>query len=216
MAHRQYTATRRAGIAISVAMLLAWLCACLPPGALASPRAARGQSPVTTDAIVLPPGVAVKTARYALPALTLRNASGQPVDLDQLFAEPRPVIVNFIFTSCPEVCPVMTGTQLQLQRRLRDGVAAPRFVSITLDPDQDSPTVLADYASRFGADWTFLTGSRADVMRTLQAFDAWRGNKMNHSAVTLMRRSPDQPWTRVEGLAPVGLLADLWHSLGRR
>ena len=228
MAHRQNTAARCIGIAAPLAMLLAWLCACLPPGALASPRVARGQSPANaaaiarqeqptdTAAIPVPNGVVVKTVHYTLPALTLADAHGQPVDLAGLFAKPDPVIVNFIFTSCPEICPVMTGTQLQLQRRLGGDTAAPRFVSITLDPEQDSPAVLAEYASRFGADWTFLTGRRTDVMRTLQAFDAWRGNKMNHAAVTLMRHSPDQPWTRVEGLAPVSLLADLWRSLDRR
>ena len=138
------------------------------------------------------------------------------MNLRRLFAEPRPLVVNFIFTSCPEICPVMTGTQLQLQRRLRDERAAPQFVSITLDPDQDKPEILAEYAARFGADWLFLTGDRAAIQQTLQAFDAWRGNKMNHAAVTLMRHSPDEPWTRVEGLASAGLLADLWHGAAHR
>lgn len=206
MVHRQNTFSPRWHTApIVVLVLLAWLGTCLPAVAdSATPRAAGP---------VLPEGVTLSTARYPVPALKLRDATGQAVELPRLFSEPGPLVVNFIFTSCPEICPVMTGTQIQLQRRLRGTKNAPRFVSITLDPEQDTPTVLAEYAARFGADWVFLTGSRSEVLQTLQAFDAWRGNKMNHAAVTLMRAGPGDPWTRIEGLAPVGTLAEIWRSV---
>lgn len=196
-------------------LLLAWLCACLSPGAGANPRLAR-ELPSSSQELPLPEGVSVSTVRYAVPALTLRDATGHAVDLKQLFQEPGPVVVNFIFTSCPEICPVMTGTQLQLQRRLRDKRNPPRFISITLDPEQDTPTVLADYATRFGAEWMFLTGRRDDILKTLQAFGAWRGNKMNHAAVTLMRSGPEEPWTRIEGLAPVGTMVAVWQKVARQ
>lgn len=183
--------------------VLGW---CLPPGVSAAPRVARET----------PAGLKSTQAFYRLPAVKLQDEAGKAVDLRQLFATPRPMIVNFIFTSCPEICPVMTGTQIQVQRQLHDDPAHPLFVSITLDPDQDTPEVLADYAQRFGADWKFLTGSRSDVLQTLQAFDVWRGNKMNHAAVTLMRRHPRDAWTRLEGLAPAAALVQAWHDTGSR
>ena len=154
----------------------------------------------------------MSNVRYAVPALTLRDRTGKAVEIQSLFSAPGPLVVNFIFTSCPEICPVMTAAQLQLQRLLARDPGTPRFVSITLDPEEDTPEVLADYAQRFGADWLFLTGSRSDVMSALQAFDVWRGNKMNHAAVTLMRRDSRESWIRVEGLASAKTLASIWRE----
>ena len=74
----------------------------------------------------------------------------------------------------------MTATMLQMQRKLDDTASKPLFVSISIDPDFDTAARLGAYADRFGADWTFLTGERADVLDVLRAFSAWRGNKSNH------------------------------------
>lgn len=207
MIHRQHTAhpSQPGAALLLAALLLGGLGWCFPPGTMAAPRVAREA----------PAGLKLSEATYRLPAVKLQDEAGRRVELQQLFATQRPMIVNFIFTSCPEICPVMTGTQLQLQRQLHDDPANPLFVSITLDPDQDTPAVLADYAERFGADWRFLTGGRNEVLQTLQAFDVWRGNKMNHAAVTLMRRHPSDAWTRVEGLAPASALASVWRDTGK-
>jgi protein SCO1 len=207
MTHRQTTARSAfsAAALLVAGLLLGSASWCLPPRVMAAPRTVENA----------PAGLNLSEATYRLPAVKLQDEAGRKVDLQQLFATRRPMIVNFIFTSCPEICPVMTGTQLQLQRQLRDDPTNPLFVSITLDPDQDTPEVLAEYAERFGANWKFLTGGRAEVLQTLQAFDAWRGNKMNHAAVTLLRRNPGAPWTRVEGLAPASALASVWRDMGQ-
>ena len=89
----------------------------------------------------------------------------------------------------------------------------PLFVSISVDPDFDSPAILKSYAARFGADWTFLTGSRNDVLGVLGGFDAWRGSKANHAAITLMRGAKATEWTRVEGLASAQQLASTWSDV---
>lgn len=206
MTHCQHTARPSSRlIALWVVQFALLGCGwCFPPGVVAAPRVE--QAP--------PPGPVIRQEVYRLPPVKLRDETGQAVALAEWFAGPRPLIVNFIFTSCPEICPVMTGTQLQLQRLLRHDPARPLFVSITLDPDQDTPEVLAEYAQRFGADWKFLTGGRAEVLQTLQAFDVWRGNKMNHAAVTLMRRRPGAPWTRIEGLTSAAALAQVWRETG--
>lgn len=158
--------------------------------------------------------VSVTDARYDVPDVDMRDAEGHRVALRDLLSDDRPVALNFIFTSCTTVCPVMTASFLQMQRTMRtERIAPPRFVSISIDPDFDTGPVLSAYAQRFGADWTFLTGSEADVERVLRAFDAYRGGKANHSAVTLLHAARGRTWTRIEGLAPSEHLVSLWKSL---
>lgn len=84
------------------------------------------------------------------------------------------VVLNFIFTTCTDVCPVFTANLAQLQRTLKDQAASKVFlVSITTDPEVDSPKVLKAYAQRYGADfqnWAFLTGSEAQLKPVWKGF----------------------------------------------
>lgn len=77
-------------------------------------------------------------------------------------------IADLIFTSCPSICPLMSTKMANLSRRVtQDDV---RFVSISVDPEVDTPEVMRRYASRYGADldrWIFLTGSVDDVRRVI-------------------------------------------------
>ncbi len=154
----------------------------------------------------------VDHAAYDIPDVVLRDEQGRPVRVRELLGGDRPVAVNFIFTSCTTICPVMTATFLQLQHELADQPNRPLFVSISIDPDFDTSVTLNAYAQKFGADWTFLTGDRTDVLSVLQSFAAWRGNKNNHAAITLFRGASGGHWIRVEGLASAQQLAALWRD----
>lgn len=71
-------------------------------------------------------------------------------------------IADFIFTRCGGPCPLMSSRMAQLQKALKS-VQNVRFVSFSVDPEHDSPQVLAEYAKRYDADenrWFFLTGDR--------------------------------------------------------
>jgi len=160
------------------------------------------------------PSVAnVVRADYSLPDLELVDSNGRTVRLHDVLNEQKPVIVNFIFTTCTTICPVITATTLQLQKEFGEGDIIPQFVTISIDPDYDSAEVMRAYAKKYGADWTFLTGSPANIMTTLQAFDAYRGNKVNHFALNIMRPAGDEQWTRVEGLTSAAELARVWRNI---
>jgi protein SCO1/2 len=79
------------------------------------------------------------------------------------------VVGNFIFTTCTDICPLLTGTMAQLQSRLdQAGLLGSKamLISISVDPQRDTPEALAEYAERFGADyakWRFLTGDAAQI-----------------------------------------------------
>lgn len=98
------------------------------------------------------------------PEFSLIGQDAQPRSHELL--EGHYTIVDFIFTYCPMACPAMTGRMAQMQDTLKDtGV---RFASFTLDPANDTPEKLRDYATAHGADlatWTFLTGDRDAIWR---------------------------------------------------
>jgi len=101
-----------------------------------------------------------------LPDATFHDQTGQEVSLSTLRG--RPAIVNFVFTRCPDRCPVFTARFANLQRSLKDRDV--QYVSISVDPEYDTPAVLADYATRYEADssrWHFLTGSLEPVQRSV-------------------------------------------------
>jgi protein SCO1/2 len=158
------------------------------------------------------PKAHVHRLTYQVPDIDLVNEAGLSTNLQDLLASDQPVAINFIFTSCTTICPVMTATMLQLQKQLETDAIRPNYVSISIDPDYDSATVMKAYAARYGADWTFLTGPSENIMAALKSFDAYRGNKVNHFALTLMRAANDDQWTRVEGLTSAEELARIWRE----
>jgi protein SCO1/2 len=92
-----------------------------------------------------------------VPDFSLVDQDDQPVTLETF--KGKPWVATFIFTRCAGPCPVITGKMAALQRTIR----APglRFVSVSVDPEYDTPPVLKAYAKKFGADesrWRFLTG----------------------------------------------------------
>jgi protein SCO1/2 len=77
------------------------------------------------------------------------------------------------------------------------------FVSISIDPENDTPAKLTEYGKKFdaGSHWDFYTGTMENSLAIQKAFDAYRGDKMNHTSVIFMRAAPNKPWLRLEGFA---------------
>lgn len=145
----------------------------------------------------------VTDADYTVPAVQLLNASGQSLPLQDLLDSDEPIALNFIFTTCTTICPVMTATFLQMQRELGSDAERVQLVSISIDPEYDRPDVLATYIKQFQADtnWTFLTGETNDIVSVLRGFDAYTGSKMSHRPITLLKRPDEASWVRIDGLA---------------
>ena len=113
---------------------------------------------------------------FPVPDMTLVNEAGKSVPLATM--KGHVTVYDFIFTSCTGTCPIMTNNMRVLTRRV-DKDASVRFVSISVDPTRDTPGVLAEYAKRMRNDprWTFLTGSRADIVRlSVQGFKLAAGD----------------------------------------
>ena len=106
------------------------------------------------------------------PAFSLVDQAGRPLALSDLAG--LGLLVDFIYTLCTGPCPILTSTHIAAQRMLDPFVRErTRFVSITLDPEHDSPEVLAAHAKARGVDlehWSFLTGPPDEVQAVVRSF----------------------------------------------
>jgi protein SCO1/2 len=104
------------------------------------------------------------------------------------------VLVTFIFTTCPDVCPLFSAKfatiQRQLQEKKRDDYV---LLSITTDPERDTPAALKGYAQQYKADfghWWFLTGSREELTRVWKTFGVnvrkSTNGQIQHTALTTL------------------------------
>jgi protein SCO1/2 len=94
-----------------------------------------------------------------LPPFTLTDQRGQPFGTRDLAG--KVWVADFIFTSCQEACPLLSQKMAELGRRARHLGPDFHLVSISVDPQRDTPARLAEYAARYGASplgWSFLTG----------------------------------------------------------
>jgi protein SCO1 len=126
------------------------------------------------------------------PPFTLTSQEGKPVALADLRG--KVLAVTFIYTGCPDICPLVTQKMVDVQNALGAEFGQKiDFVSITLDPEHDTPAVLKDYAQSWGAKpngWMFLTGSPAavrDVTRRYGVFFAKKADgSVDHTQLTTL------------------------------
>lgn len=140
---------------------------------------------------------------YKIPSVNVVLQDGQKTQLSAVLDQGRPVIVNFIFTTCNAICPIMTAILSKVHATIGSSSPDLRFVSISIDPEHDTPAMLAEYAKKFkaGSNWQFLTGELTELQLIQRAFDAYRGDKMNHTSLTLIRAAKSSSWVRIEGVA---------------
>jgi cytochrome oxidase Cu insertion factor (SCO1/SenC/PrrC family) len=100
------------------------------------------------------------------PNVPLITQDGKSVLFFDDLIKDRIVSINFIYTSCEDSCPLETAQLVQVQRILGDRLGKDIFFySITIDPENDTPSVLKEYKKKFGARWTFLTGKNSDIIK---------------------------------------------------
>ena len=122
------------------------------------------------------PGGYAPPVRKARPALTQRephliDQRGDRFTLSSLRGEP--LIVTFVSAHCTDACPLINAQFAQAAQRIEHDRLAARLLTITLDPEHDSPQTMRELAQRFDADprhWLVAGGSRSDVHAVMRAF----------------------------------------------
>lgn len=157
--------------------------------------------------------------KYAVPAVTLVNQDGRRVDLRSLLNSRKVVMVDFIFTTCTTICPVLSAGFASFQKRIGPEAEDVQLVSISIDPEHDTPQRMKDYLKRFngGPGWDFLTGKTADIGKVLVAFQAnTSANKIYHLPLALLHSTDNGTWVRIHGLIGTSdLLAEYRELIGR-
>lgn len=138
---------------------------------------------------------------YKVPAISLVRQDGKKVSFPSELDDGRPVILQFMYTSCTTICPVTTQTFSQIQEKLGKDRNKLHMLSISIDPEYDTPLRLDTLAKKLGAgsQWQFYSGTLDASVAMQKAFDTFRGDKMNHIPVTYLRSAPGKPWVRLEG-----------------
>ena len=140
--------------------------------------------------------------KYIVPDVVLVNQNGAKVRLKDHLQTDKPVVLDFIFGTCTTICPILSAGYVNLQHKVGPDSQAVRLVSISIDPEHDTPKIMKEYLKRYRAKpgWDFLTGSREDIDKVMSAFGAYVQNKMSHYPLTLVRSPKDGSWIRLFGL----------------
>ncbi len=137
-----------------------------------------------------------------LPAVSLLDQNGNRVSLASF--KGKPVLIDFVYTSCPGPCSVLTSKLVSVAQDLGPRLGKQvQMISITLDPERDSPKVLKEYAWRLGADrpgWKFLTGTPQEIDQVLAPYKVRRMKEADGSVThmeTLFLLGPDGRQRRI-------------------
>lgn len=154
--------------------------------------------------------------KYTMPDVTLVNQDGKKVRLQDFVNTDKPVIVDFIFCTCTTICPVLSANLTNFQERLGPEASKVQLLSISIDPEHDTPKLMKEYLKRYRAKegWTYLTGTRAAIDQVLKAFSAPGSiDKMLHSPLLFLRDPASGQWVRIEGLIGTSILIEEYKKI---
>jgi len=134
----------------------------------------------------------------------LTNQQGQKVRFYSDLIAGKTVVINSFYSTCSGICPIMAGTFKQIQADLGDRLGRDVIlISVTVDPETDTPARLRDYAKSIGAKpgWIFVTGKRENVDAALGRLGLRAASKEDHTAVMIIGNEPKGLWKKAFGLA---------------
>ena len=184
----------------------------------------RPDTPAPTPQPSASPTEATTSENYSFSSMQIPNVrvldqNGKALDFYSDLVKGRNVAINFIFTTCTTVCPVLTATFRRVQTELANSQANVQLISVSVDPTVDTPERLRDFAEKFkaGPGWTFVTGDKTEIDSLLQRLGAGVGNKNDHTSMVLIGNDPADVWTRTYGLSsPTVLMKVITDTAARK
>ncbi len=169
-----------------------------------------GQKPKPLEPSSLQQPEPAASARARSPAekyfsdVELINQDGQKVRFYSDVLKNKVVVINTFFTTCTGVCPPINRTLERMQEALGDRLGKDAFlVSMSVDPDTDTPSKLKEYSRRFHArpGWIFLTGKKENVDWALYKLGQYVETKDGHTTIIIIGNEPKGLWKKAFGLA---------------
>lgn len=187
------------------------------PGQVSTPQTKPAAPPAPHDHSHM-----TKTAEKSSPAanyftdVELTNQDGKKVRFYSDVLKGKTVVVNAFFTTCTSVCPPMNRNMEKIQEVLGDRVGRDVFlVSITVDPEVDTPVRLKEYAKKFhaGPGWLFLTGKKENLDWALYKLGQYVEKKDDHKTIFIIGNEPTGLWKKAFGMANVAELIQVVESV---
>lgn len=166
--------------------------------------AAVAQDPHAGHKMPSAPAATASPAQNYFGEIPLVTQDGKEVRLYSDLLKGKIVIIDVIFTTCTGVCPVLSGTFAKIQDRLGDRLGKDvLLLSISVDPVNDTPAKLKEYAGRFKAKpgWYFLTGSKDNVDAALRKLGQYVEDKEAHQNLFILGNERTGLWKKAFGLA---------------
>ncbi len=126
--------------------------------------------------------------RASFPDIDLIDQRNESVPLRTVLESDNNVVFAFFFSHCVSVCTTITMSLKSLQPELPSDTL---IVMISIDPETDTPELLSSYAEKFKIDdsnWYLLTGEIREIVALQKEFEAYRGNKMNHTTSLFVKK----------------------------
>ena len=136
------------------------------------------------------------------PDLELRDQNNRVVRFSSDIVGDDIVVMDFAYTTCTTVCPVLTTILGQVQKEMGDRLGkGVTLVTLTVDPVRDTPQRLASYAQKHkaGEHWRWLTGDKSQVDQVLTAFGAYSANFADHPSLVMVGDGRSGNWYRFFG-----------------
>jgi len=172
--------------------------------------------------VTVAPGLISDTAAASIPRMPDIEAydqNGKQLRFYTDLVKGKTVAINFIFTSCTNICPPLTSTFRRVQQGLAEAASDARLITISVDPTTDTPEKLLVYAAKFKAEpgWTFVTGEKSEIDRLLKALGFAVADKNDHSPMILIGNDAAGYWTKAYGLSsPTSLVKMISEVAGRK
>lgn len=140
----------------------------------------------------------------------LANQHGRQVNFYADLIAGKITAVNFIFTNCTQVCPMLTAQFRALEKEAAArGIKDAQLVSVSVDPERDTAAALKRFASESQAGWTFLSGSEANVKKLLDTFHLPLQQRDGHTSRFVIVNGISGRWTSIDGFASVSEITKL-------
>lgn len=144
--------------------------------------------------------------------LPLVTGNGEQVRFYSDVLKDRIVVINFVFTHCQDACPLMTQKLRTAREMLDEGMRSKvYFVSISIDPERDTPAQLKAFAEKHKVDdanWVFLTGDRTNIEQIVKKLGQYTQDVEDHSTLVLAGNVRTQHWMKIPPMVPAWGIAE--------
>jgi len=173
---------------------------------VAAPAVSLAEAAATPQAGPTNEAAAEEKARKYFTDLEVIDQNGRKLRFYSDVLKGRVVLINFIFTNCPDACPMVTHKLMQVRNlmvpAIKDDVW---FISVSVDPERDTPEAMKEFAQKQGVDesrWLFLTGDKKNLEFIVKRLGQYTQEVEAHSTLMLAGNDRTRHWTRVMPMVP--------------